>query len=74
MLVDKSIGFKKEKEKVFNNLYIYRALINALSAHIIHINLNMILYTHVHSPNKKNLHKELKYNDNSKGKTVGGRI
>ena len=32
---------------------IYHALINALSAHKIHINLNMILYTHVeHSPTK----------------------
>ena len=28
-------------------LYIYHALINALSAHVIHINLNMIFYTHV---------------------------
>ena len=27
-------------------MYIYRALINALSAHIIHINLNMIFYAH----------------------------
>ena len=34
-------------------MYIYHALINALSAHMIHINLNMIIYTHVeHSPNK----------------------
>ena len=34
-------------------MYIYHALINALSAHIIHINLNMIFYTHVeHSPTK----------------------
>ena len=34
-------------------LYIYHALINALSAHMIHINLNMIFYTHVeHSPTK----------------------
>ena len=33
--------------------YIYHALINALSAHLIHINLNMIVYTHAeHSPNK----------------------
>ena len=41
-------------------MYIYRALINALSAHIIHININMIFYTHVeHSPIKNNLHKEL---------------
>ena len=34
-------------------MYIYHALINALSAHIIHINLNVIFYTHVkHSPTK----------------------
>ena len=34
-------------------MYIYRTLINALSAHMIHINLNMIFYTHVrHSPSK----------------------
>ena len=28
-------------------MYIYHALINALSAQMIHINLNMIFYTHV---------------------------
>ena len=34
-------------------MYIYHALINALSAHMIHIKLNMIFYTHVeHSPTK----------------------
>ena len=34
-------------------MYIYDALINALSTHMIHINLNMILYTYVeHSPTK----------------------
>ena len=34
-------------------MYIYHALINALSAHMIHINLNMIFYTHVeHSPTR----------------------
>ena len=34
-------------------MYIYHALINILSAHMIHINLNMIFYTHVeHSPTK----------------------
>ena len=35
-------------------MYIYHALINALSAHMIHIiNLNMIFYTHAeHSPTK----------------------
>ena len=27
-------------------MYIYHSLINALSAHMIHINLNMIFYTH----------------------------
>ena len=32
---------------------IYHALIDALSAHMIHINLHMIFYTHVeHSPTK----------------------
>ena len=34
-------------------MYTYHALINALSAHMIYINLNMILYTHIeHSPTK----------------------
>ena len=34
-------------------MYIYHALINALSAQMIHINLNMIFYIHVeHSPTK----------------------
>ena len=34
-------------------MYIYHALLNALSAHMIHSNLNMIFYTHVkHSPTK----------------------
>ena len=34
-------------------MYIYHALINALSSHMIHINLNMLFYTHVeHSPTK----------------------
>ena len=32
-------------------MYIHHVLINALSAHMIHINLNMVFYTHVeHSP------------------------
>ena len=43
----------KCKEIIIIIMYIYHALINALSAHIIHINLNMIFYTHVkHSPTK----------------------
>ena len=34
-------------------MYIYHALINTLSAHMIHINLNMRFYTDVeHSPTK----------------------
>ena len=34
-------------------MYIDHALIKALSAHMIHINLNMLFYTHVeHSPTK----------------------
>ena len=34
-------------------MYIYHAFINALSAHMIHINLNMIFYTHAeYSPTK----------------------
>ena len=34
-------------------MYIYHVLINALSAYMIRINLNMIFYTHVeHSPTK----------------------
>jgi len=34
-------------------MYIYNALINALSTHMIHIKLNMIFCTHVgHSPTK----------------------
>ena len=34
-------------------MYIYHALITALSAHMIYMNLNMIFYTHVeHSPTK----------------------
>ena len=28
-------------------IYIYHALINALSAHMVHIDLNTIFYTHV---------------------------
>ena len=35
-------------------MYIYHALINALSTHMIHINLNMIFHTHVeHSLTKQ---------------------
>ena len=44
---------EKEKIIIIIIMYIYHALINALSAHMIHINLNMIFYTHAeHSPTK----------------------
>ena len=34
-------------------MFIYHALINALSAHMIHININTTFYTHTeHSPTK----------------------
>ena len=34
-------------------MYFYHALINALSIHTVHINLNTIFYTHIeHSPTK----------------------
>ena len=42
-------------------MYIYHVLINTSSAHMIHINLNTILYTHVeHSPTKTNYIKYIK--------------
>ncbi len=50
-----SVLEKTQANKTFRIIimYIYHALINALSAHMIHINLNMIFYTHVkHSPTK----------------------
>ena len=48
-------------------MYIYHALINALSAHMIHINLNMIFYTHVeHSPTKTIYIKYYKTNKQTK--------
>ena len=41
------------KHLVIIIMYIYHALINALIAHVIHINLNVSFYTHAeHSPNK----------------------
>ena len=47
-------------------MYIYHALINALSAHMIHINLNMIFYTHVkHSPTKTIYRKYYLKNNNN---------
>ena len=37
-------------------MYIYHALINALSAHMIYINLNMIFYTRLEQSFQNNLH------------------
>ena len=37
-------------------MYIYHALINALSSHMIHINLNMIFYTHVERSRTKTIY------------------
>ena len=55
-------------------MYIYHALINALSAHVIHINLSMIFYTHVeHSPTENNLHKVLYEKTNTEGHTLHAR-
>ena len=37
-------------------MYNYHALINALSTHMIHINLNMIFYTHVEHSSTKTIY------------------
>ena len=37
-------------------MYIYHVVINALSAHMIHINLNMIFYTHVENTPTKTIY------------------
>ena len=43
----------REGNRIIIIMCIYHALIHALSAHMIHVNLNMIFYTHVeHSPTK----------------------
>ena len=43
-----------EYEYIIIIMYMYHAIINALSAHMIHMNLNMIFYTNVeHSSVKK---------------------
>ena len=55
-------GERARKNMLIIIMYIWHALINALSAHMIHINLNMIFYTHVeHSPTKTNY---IKYTKN----------
>ena len=46
-------------------MYIYHAFINALSAHMIHINLNMIFYTHVENSATKTIYIKLKNTTNT---------
>ena len=54
--------YKKYLVAVIIIMYIDHALINALSAHMIHINLNMTFYTQVeHSPTKTIYIKYYKY-------------
>ena len=51
-------------------MYIYHALINALSIHMININLNMIFYTHAeHSPTKTIYIKYYKKKNKTKTRT-----
>ena len=47
-------------------MYIYHALINTLSAHMMHINLKMIFYTHVERSPTKTIY--IKYLKNIYGK------
>ena len=54
MLAGSEILVRQAYVRIIIIMYIYHALINALSAHMMHINLNMIFYTHVeHSPTKQ---------------------
>ena len=46
----------KERPECITIMYIYHALINALSAYMIHINLNMIFYTHVEHSSTQTTH------------------
>ena len=50
------VGLGKDKniiKQIIIIMYLYHALMNALSAHMIHIGPNTIFYTHVeHSPTK----------------------
>ena len=46
-------NFKELTLIIIIRMYIYHTLINALSADMIHINLNVIFYTHIkHTPTK----------------------
>ena len=56
-------------------MYIYHALINALSAHMIHINLNTIFYTHIEDSATKTVWTRERERSKSESweKRVGGR-
>ena len=47
------------KKLQVTTMYIYHALITALSTHMVHINLNTIFYIHVEQSYQNNLHKVL---------------
>ena len=52
----KMVTSKERPECIIIIMYIYHALINALSTHMIHINLNMIFYTHVEDSSTQTTH------------------
>ena len=53
LLVSPCLQWDTADAEIIIIMYIYHALINALSTHIIHINLNTVFYTHVEdSPTK----------------------
>ena len=54
-------------------MYIYHALIKALSAHMIHINLNMIFYTHVSLGKTRNIPVKYLFSPNHREKYMGAR-
>ena len=47
---------KRSRVDLIIIMYIYHVLINALGAHMIHINLNMIFYTHVEHSSTKTIY------------------
>ena len=59
-VIDKSIT-------IITIMYIYHALINALSTHMIHVNLNMMFCTHVEHSTTITIY--IKYYTKNKNKT-----
>ena len=58
------------RDQVIIIMYIYHALINALSAHMTHINLNMIFYTHVKHSLTKTIYIKYYLKKNKKNKSA----